>query len=71
MNEDQWLNAIDEGDLDGFMEKKRKREERKEAKKAKRDAELAERRANGEEIDEEEANAAVSDDPFSDGEDPM
>ena len=40
LNEEQWLNAIDQGDLDGFIAKKQARKERKEKRLAAKGAEV-------------------------------
>ncbi|KAI8907997.1 SNF2 family N-terminal domain-containing protein [Gorgonomyces haynaldii] len=52
--EEQWLNAIEDGDVDGFMQRKQKRKEEAQIRRQRRDEINAERAANGQPPLEEE-----------------
>ena len=66
LTEDQFLNAVDEGDLDGFIAKKEAKAARMKEAKARKAEDHQRRRAAGEEVDSDaEAFEDVPDDPLA------
>lgn len=54
LNEDQWLNAVDDGDLNGFIARKKAKQAEIHAKKERRAAQHKQRRDAGEVFDSDE-----------------
>ena len=64
LTEEQWLNAVDEGDLTGFLERKEEKQLEKQARRQKRDAEIRRRREAGEQIESDAEDYDDDGDPY-------
>jgi ATP-dependent helicase STH1/SNF2 len=64
LNEDQWLSAVDEGDLAGFMERRKEKQEEIQARRARIAAEHRRRREAGEDVNSEEEYIDGDGDPY-------
>ena len=64
LTEDQWLSAVDEGDLTGFLARKEQKQHEMQERRQKRDAEIKRRREAGEEIDSDAEDYDDDGDPY-------